>query len=102
MADHIEVWRGGMTTRVIVREAEPNVRIRAGYPHKGSGSKKGGLTVAVDIASKGGGTTTAHIWIPPSVFGHLAAVMLNGDVKAAETAFLKHMLARRGGQAEGA
>lgn len=100
VADWIEVWRKGVTSPYVptrVRDGVPD--IATGHPDRSSSKNRGGITLTGQIPSKGGGTTKVYIWVPPSAYGHLAALMLKGAPEAAEKAFLKYMSARRSGDA---
>jgi hypothetical protein len=81
-----EVWRGGVTTAKIEKEADP-VTVSYGRPH--AHSRRFGLTLSTYIKSKGGGTTAIKFWIPPSDFEAIVSTMRDLDPEATKAAFLK-------------
>ncbi|MDX0320357.1 hypothetical protein GOC38_22460 [Sinorhizobium meliloti] len=82
------VWRGGLSADYLRHElgARPSLSTFEGVIEEVATS---GIQIYVNIASKGGGTTTVAIKLDRASFSDLAECMMKADKKAATKAFTK-------------
>lgn len=82
------VWRGGISADYIRRElgARPNLSTFEGVIEDVASS---GIQISVNIASKGGGTTTVVVKLDTASFADIAECMMKADRKAAIKAFTR-------------
>src|SRR5262245_32771829 len=99
MKNEIEIWRSGTKPRHLARPSGASGMIWAGHPAR-PGDTTGGVTILADVPTKGAEHTNVFLWVPPTMFEHLAAVMLKAAPKAAEAAFVKQLAAWRAANAE--
>lgn len=86
-----EVWRGGISSRYLVPERSPNVRIGT---HRRGREDIDGVEIALQIASKGGGRTRVFLWISPMEFQTLTKAMFEANSLLALASF-KNMKIKR-------
>ncbi|WP_376742347.1 hypothetical protein [Ensifer canadensis] len=89
--EHSKVYRGGITSDVVRLElgATPSVQT---YVSTTDAENIRGIQIIVNIASKGGGTTTIVTKINRTDFDELAAHMLRADKDVACKAFARALL----------
>jgi hypothetical protein len=99
MADEIEIWRSGAKSDHLTKPRGATATIWSGHPSRPRDST-GGVTILADVPTKGAEHARTFLWIPPSMFEHLAAAMIRAAPKEAAAAFLKQTKAMEAANAQ--